>query len=820
MNKILLPCLLALSGMASAQNLTFDDPALKSLLLNTDGLIDSSSFAYNQQDEVIVIDANGDGEIQQDEADQVYRITLQLPIITGLGGIEGFTNLNWLICNGGNFTSANLSGLANLEKIGFSYSGITSLSVNGLTHLKDVAIINTPVATIDFTGAIAIESIYLNQTEITSLSEPGLTSLKSLQLDTNPIASIDLTGFANLETLIVRNCPVTAINLSNVPTLKELSVNNTQLSDINLSAVPLLTTMDIINSNFTTIDLSQLPNLTSLYVQNTQISTLNLTALPLLNSANLSNNQLSTLDFSANPLLQNINCSNNNLTYINLKNGTSFTDEYIDFTNFSGNDNLEFICVDEDEIDIIHNTLVFNELSNVALNTYCGLFVEEQNTITGMLTFDNEGDGCDANDTAMPLSKIVVTNNTTGDTGVSFSNNSGVYTAVAGVGSFNVTPLFADNLFTAGPATATVNFEEGNTTTATQNYCITANGIHNDVEVAAVTLQGANPGFYAVYKMVVKNNGNQIASGEVTFSYNPDLMYFVSTIPTTAVNGTGISTFAFDALMPYETRDYIITLLINAPTETPAVNIGDVLTYTATATTNADETPENNIAVINDVVSGSFDPNDITCLEGNAVDVSLIGNYLRYNINFENTGNAAANFVVVNIPVNAEQFDINTLELLYNSHNAIVKVENNSIQYRFNNINLGPEEKGNAIFKIKTLSALNTGSTVNMDANIYFDYNWPIATNIAATTFGLLSTDKNEVATATVFPNPTNGQVAVKANLLIEKTELYDINGRLLDTSLPNELNAVINLAEKPAGVYLLKIYSGAAATTKKIVKL
>jgi Secretion system C-terminal sorting domain len=820
MKKILLPCLLVFAGAASAQNLSFDDPALKSLLLNTDGLVNSASFAYDQQDNTIVIDANGDGEIQQDEADQVYRITLQLPVISTLGGIEGFTNLDWLICNGGDFASADLSGLANLERITFSYSGITSLSLNGLIHLKNVSIINTPVNTIDFTGVTAIEDLYLNQTALTSFNEPALTTLKHLQLDSNLMSSIDLAGLANLESLVIINCSFSAVNLSNLTQLQELTLKNIQLSAIDLSPLSQLTSLDLTNNNVTSINLAPVPLLSSLLLANNQISALNVSTLPLLTGVDVSNNLLTTLDFSANPMLQNVNCSNNNVNYINLKNGTSFTADYIDFTNFSGNDNLEFICVDEPEADLVNLNLQQQGITGVALNTYCGLFQEDQNTIAGTITFDNEGNGCDVDDNTMQLAKVVVTNVNTNDIGITYTDISGMYNGIAGAGSFAIAPQFDADLFTVSPDPAIVNFDTTDNSSFTQDFCVTANGLHNDIELAAATIVGANPGFPSVYKVVIKNNGNQQAAGDVSFAFDNNLMYFINASPSGSINGTGLITFPFTGLMPYESRAFTFTLLANPPTDTLPVNIGDVLTFTATVTTDNDETPENNTITFTDTATGSFDPNDITCLEGNVADASSIGNFLRYNINFENTGTAAAQFVVVSVPVDAAAFDINSLELIYNSRTAVVRVLENSIEYRFNNINLGPEEKANFIFKIKTLPSLAVGNSVSMDANIYFDYNWPIATNDAVTTLGILGTENNYKPVTKIYPNPATDYITIKTENIVKKLELYTINGRLLTTEMPNKLDPAFSLVNRPSGIYFLKIYSDAGTTTQKVIKL
>lgn len=59
-------------------------------------------------------------------------------------------------------------------------------------------------------------------------------------------------------------------------------------------------------------------------------------------------------------------------------------------------------------------------------------------------------------------------------------------------------------------------------------------------------------------------------------------------------------------------------------------------------------------------------------------------------------------------------------------------------------------------FKIKTLPTLVVGDSFENTANIFFDYNFPIVTNKATSTFKTLGTpDFDFDRYFTVYPNPT-----------------------------------------------------------------
>jgi hypothetical protein len=51
---------------------------------------------------------------------------------------------------------------------------------------------------------------------------------------------------------------------------------------------------------------------------------------------------------------------------------------------------------------------------------------------------------------------------------------------------FTVTPEFENDYFTVIPASGDVNFPVVDNSVETENFCITANGVHNDVEVVMV----------------------------------------------------------------------------------------------------------------------------------------------------------------------------------------------------------------------------------------------------------------------------------------------------------------------------------------------
>ncbi|MGK4567194.1 T9SS type A sorting domain-containing protein [Flavobacterium sp. 3HN19-14] len=251
------------------------------------------------------------------------------------------------------------------------------------------------------------------------------------------------------------------------------------------------------------------------------------------------------------------------------------------------------------------------------------------------------------------------------------------------------------------------------------------------------------------------------------------------------------------------------------------VNIGDVLLLTANISlTGTDESPTDNIFQFHQTVTGSFDPNDITCIQGETVSTSEIGKYLHYIINFENTGTAAAQHIVIRNEIDPAKFNISSLQLLSASHAVDARLTGNILELIFQNVNLDTGGHGNVLLKIKSDDTLVSGNSVAAKGDIFFDYNLPVATNIATTIFQDLGIGDNPLDVSIgVYPNPAVEKINVKANNAIQSAQLFDGRGRLLQTHLSRENETIMDISKHSGGIYFLKIITEKGIKIEKIVK-
>lgn len=610
----------------------------------------------------------------------------------------------------------------------------------------------------------------------------------------------------------------------------ELYVNQALISDLTgIEAFTNLTLLYCYSNNLTTIDVSNNTNLVDLVCSSNELTTINLSNNVNLYSVDISSNDISSLDLSNNPSLGTFWAMNNpNLSWINLYNGTLLDVDAIDEGSWSeiwGNlpDNV-YICADEDEVPLIEPYLNNWGTSGQVITSTCSFLpAGDYNTITGVVRSDWESNGCDDND-LVHFAQVKAEKD--GDFIYSYTNDNGEYTFFTNDGTFDLNVEHVNpDWFTITPENHTVVFDAVDGSIAEQDFCITPNGIHPDLEIMVTQLDNAVPGFETSYKIVYRNIGNQLMSQEygVSFFFNDNLMDFVSADIAPNSANAGALSWSYEDLKPFESREIVVNMSINSPTHPDfPVAIDDELSFTVNILpVSGDENTQDNTFVYTQTVVGSYDPNDITCLEGSEVSTNYIGEYLHYLVRFENTGTDVAHNIVVVMEINDEYYSPNSLDIIHSSHNADVRLKENTAEMYFNNIMLDTSGHGNILLALETKDTLEENDFVISNADIYFDYNYPIITNDAQTTFltSLSVIENPENISLKFFPNPTKDKVTITAKSTIRQIQFFDMTGKLLKISNVNESNSVQDVNFLSNGVYLMKVKTDDGEVISRLVK-
>lgn len=748
--------------------------------------------------------------------------------------------LKTLYCSGGNIDLLDISNANNLENIYCTDNNLTALNVANMPNLTTLSCENNQITALNVAADTNLTTLTCGNNLITNLDVSNLIQLTYLNCGYNQLSNLDVTNLINLKWLVCSNNMISTLNTTNLVNLFQLTFSNNLISSIDLSNITLLSDLFCANNHLTALSISHLHNLSDLDCSGNQLSTLELPTMTYFHSHhgnvarssyNCSNNLFTTLDFSP------ISCNrasiyvagNPNLTYVNLKNSRT----YYNVNSIENCPNLNYICINDYPINpsnpyggIFQNIEDQSLLNNIQINPYCsftpgGIY----NTITGTFSMDIDNNGCDANDFHYSDSKIVI--NVPSVFNATYTNTTGNYNFYTQAGNFVITPEFEHPYFTVSPASATINFTESNGSIQTQDFCVIPNGVHNDVEIVLIPTDRARPGFNTHYKLIYKNKGNQTLSGSINLVFDDAVLDFVLADPALANQTLNTLNWNYNTLIPFESREIDFTLNVNSPMETPAVNIGDVLNFNASINPiSGDETIADNAFALAHTVVGSFDPNDKTCLEGNTMTPEMVGGYLHYLIRFQNSGTAAAENIVVRDIIDTTKFDITSLQLTSASHPQVTKITGNKVEFQFENINLPaeiddePASHGYIAFKIKTKANLTIGDSVENKANIYFDYNFPIETNTATSVVTpLLSNGTFENTSVAIAPNPTKNLVHITSKGNITSVELFDAQGRVLETLMTNKEQVDFDLSQKANGVYFVKIYTVKGVKVEKIIK-
>ncbi|WP_417856431.1 T9SS type A sorting domain-containing protein [Xanthomarina gelatinilytica] len=844
-------------SFSQAQIVNIPDANFKDALVNTN-CVDTDGDGFGDSD----VDTNDDGEIQISEAETVLGLELLSRNISSMQGIEAFSNLEYLRCQGNNLEGLDVSSLTNLIELWCHANDLTSLNVNGLTNLLTLDCSENVLTSLDVSSLTNLVTLNCRVNPISTLDVSYLYSLVELNCSYNNLISLDVSGLANLTELFCSGNDISTLNVSGLTNLEKLSCGQNQLTSLNIDGLPNLELLDCQLNNLTTLDVSGLTNLVTFSCAENELTFLDLSNSINLNYINCSRNELTTLNVNGLTNLDVLNCEHNELTMLDVSSLTNLTSLDCDYnllttldasnlininhldckgnqliTLFIKNNreeqlyidenwDLEYVCVDDFELNYVQTYAQYVNPTCI-VNSYCS-FVPggDYFTIQGENKLDLDVNGCNVNDPYYSNLKFNITDGSV--TGTIISNSTGSYSIPVQAGIHTITPVFENpTYFSITPTSVVVDFPT-DASPYNQDFCVVPNGVYNDLEITILPIEQAGPGFDANYKVTYKNKGTSTLSGNIYVAFQDDVMDFVVSNPANESGLSDLLSWSFNDLLPFESREIDFTMNLNAPTDSPPLNGDDVLEYIANiSSSETDETPDDNTFIFNQTVVNSFDPNDKTCLEGQTITPEQVGKFVHYLIRFENTGTADAINIVVKDEIDLTKYDVASLIPLDGSHEFETRIKNdNVLEFIFEDINLPFDDANNdgyVLFKIKTLPSLVLGDEFSNDAEIYFDYNAPIITNDELTTVAEnLSIEASELQTVvSIYPNPVSDYLNVKSKESLKQIAIYDIQGRQIKTIAltGNTTTTKVDMSSLSKGVYFVKIKTELGEQTSKIIK-
>ncbi|WP_162128074.1 DUF7619 domain-containing protein [Flavobacterium phycosphaerae] len=153
--------ILLVSFTTQSQIVIIPDANFKNALVNTNCVGNSTNEYLSDAD------TNDDGEIQESEAAMVIKLSVSNQGISDLTGIEAFTSLQSLSCNGNSLTSLTLNNFINLRDLGCSNNNITNLSITNCFNLYSFNCAYNPMTTIDLSSTKVYRFYIANNPNLT-----------------------------------------------------------------------------------------------------------------------------------------------------------------------------------------------------------------------------------------------------------------------------------------------------------------------------------------------------------------------------------------------------------------------------------------------------------------------------------------------------------------------------------------------------------------------------------------------------------------------------------------------------------------------------
>jgi hypothetical protein len=364
------------------------------------------------------------------------------------------------------------------------------------------------------------------------------------------------------------------------------------------------------------------------------------------------------------------------------------------------------------------------------------------------------------------------------------------------------------------------------------------------------------PGNNYQQKVIVKNEGS-VTESDIQVSYEHDgqlpfvssnLLGFVQPNAGTAPNYY-TSQSGFPALTPNQSS--VVLINYSTPTNIP---IGTFVSFEDTVANNdpvdvnwlLDESPWNNVSPYITSVIGSYDPNyKEVSPKGEGVEGFITNEVTEFNytIHFQNEGSYFAKNIVITDQLD-EDLDWESLKPIYSDYNFSTTVnETGLVTFKFENINLPwKSQYGDALssglitYSIQRKTTNQPGTEFTNEANIYFDYNEPIKTNVTLNTLVDTATSiinrpnensLSDLSSVDLFPVPTKGLFTITVHKIVKndnaKITLIDVMGNVLHSNnialKEGTTSTSLDISNLAKGTYFVKIqYSDGSFTMKKTI--
>lgn len=206
-----------------------------------------------------------DGLLTDEEIATVTGISVEGKEISDLKGIEYFTALIWLACEGNKLTNLDISKNTALMALRCDENKLTSLDVSKNLAMTELTCGGNQLATLDVSNNTALWNLVCYNNQLAALDVSKNIALTQLLCNSNQLTSLDVTKNTALKLLWCYNNQLTSLDVSANTELTELLCYSNHLSSLDVSANEKLEKLWCDNNQLSSLDVSSNSKLHELY---------------------------------------------------------------------------------------------------------------------------------------------------------------------------------------------------------------------------------------------------------------------------------------------------------------------------------------------------------------------------------------------------------------------------------------------------------------------------------------------------------------------------------------------------------------------------
>lgn len=227
--------------------------------------------------------------------------------IESLEGIEYFTEITTLICDGNGLTTLDVSQNKELVYFSCSNNRLESLIIGDKTQLARIYCDENQLEELDLTGVPGLCQLNCSRNKLTDLQIGCLPMVLDIHCENNLLTYLDLSGIDSLDKLYCNDNKLSSLNLGN-SNVEILECQNNLLTELDLSNSPAARYVNCENNMLRSLDLS------GNFIKGGDDSDDRLSTL------RCSDNRLESIKFAKNNDLWILSCENNRLRSLDVKN--------------------------------------------------------------------------------------------------------------------------------------------------------------------------------------------------------------------------------------------------------------------------------------------------------------------------------------------------------------------------------------------------------------------------------------------------------------------------------------------------------------------